>query len=438
MGYTPPVFNDQRLVGQPQVMADPRATELRFTPDHLSDENPAENMVNDAGDRSRNGPIDEWLLGEGRRFSTSGELLVALCERLLAAGFSIDRASLHLNTLNPQVRGTRFVWQQGARRAAETTYGHEASVDEAYQRSPLYTVQRMGQTVRRRLDQGSAEVEFPILADLKSEGITDYIALPILFSTGEIQTATWASRRPGGFDDRDIDTFQRLLPALSAIVEAQEMRRTSRTLLETYLGQQAGRRVLNGTIRRGDGETLAAALWYCDLRGFTAMSNELPRDELISVLNAYFESVTAPVHAEGGEVLKFIGDAVLAIFPIADDLDRDRACRTALGAAEDALDELARLNVSRRAAAKDRLDVGIGLHMGAVMYGNIGAPTRLDFTVVGPAVNYVTRIEGLCAELGRPLLTSATFASPCGSKLVSVGRHRLKGIAEPQELFGLP
>jgi len=394
--------------------------------------------VTDSIDGNGRAPIADWLLGEGRRFPTSAETLVALCERVLADGIPIDRASLHLNTLNAQVRGTRILWQQGAARAAETIYGHDSAVDSAYERSPLYLVQRFGQTVRRRLNKDAAAIEFPILADLKSEGITDYVALPLVFSSGQIQTVTWASRGAEGFDDRHIDIFRRLLPALAAVVEAQEMRRMTNTLLETYLGQQAGRRVLNGTIRRGDGETLAAALWYCDLRGFTAMSNELPRDELIALLNAYFECVTGPVHALGGEVLKFIGDAVLAIFPITDDLDRDRACRTALAAAEEALEELGRLNDGRQAAGKNRLEVGIGLHMGAVMYGNIGAPTRLDFTVVGPAVNYVTRIEDLCARLGRAVLTSASFASPCGSKLVSVGRHRLKGIGDPQELFGLP
>src|SRR5262249_38427208 len=248
----------------------------------------------------------------------------------------------------------------------------------------------------------------PIVAELRAEGITDYVVLPLVFGSGQIQAATWASRHPDGFDDRHLRVLRDLLPALAALLEAHELRRTTRTLLETYLGQQAGRRVLNGTIRRGDGETLAAALWYCDLRGFTAMSNELPRDELIAVLNDYFGCVTGPVHAHGGEVLKFIGDSVLAIFPIAADLDRDRAfrtaeipagagaCRTALAAAEAALADLERLNIARRAAGKAGLAVGIGLHTGGVMYGNIGAPNRLDFTVVGPAVNMVTRIEGLC------------------------------------------
>jgi len=393
--------------------------------------------VTDAGPGGRNPSIGDWLLGEGRRFATS-DLLGALCARLLAEGVPVDRGSLHFRTLNPQVRGSRILWQQGVPVPLETSYGFDSTVADSYERSPLYHVQQTGETVRRRLADPAAEDDFPILAELRTEGITDYVVLPLVFGTGQIQAATWASRHPDGFDERHLRVFHDLLPALAALLEAHELRRTTRTLLETYLGQQAGRRVLNGTIRRGDGETLAAALWYCDLRGFTAMSSELPRDELIAVLNDYFECVTGPVHAHGGEILKFIGDSVLAIFPIADDLDRDRACLTALAAAEAALADLARLNTARRAAGKAGLAVGIGLHIGGVMYGNIGAPNRLDFTVVGPAVNMVTRIESLCVELGRALLTSAMFASPCGSKLVPVGRYRLKGIVEPQEIFGLP
>jgi adenylate cyclase len=394
--------------------------------------------VTDAEPGGRAASIGDWLLGEGRRFATAGDLLGALCARLLAEGVPLDRAGLHIRTLNPQVRGSRLLWQQGVPVPLETSYGFDSTVADSYERSPLYRVQQTGETVRRRLADPVAEDDFPIVAELRAEGITDYVVLPLVFGSGQIQAATWASRHPDGFEDRHLRALRDLLPALAALLEAHELRRTTRTLLETYLGQQAGRRVLNGTIRRGDGQTLAAALWYCDLRGFTAMSNELPRDELIAVLNDYFECVTGPVHAHGGEVLKFIGDSVLAIFPIADDLDRDRACRTALAAAEAALADLGGLNAARRAAGKSGLAVGIGLHVGGVMYGNIGAPNRLDFTVVGPAVNMVTRIEGLCVELGRALLASAMFASPCGSKLVPVGHYRLKGIADPQEIFGLP
>jgi adenylate cyclase len=392
-----------------------------------------------ADDGRRLEPIAGWLLGDGRRIATLGELLTALCERLVGRGLPIDRVSLHISTLHPQVRGSRILWQRESGLLAEVQYGRDDSaVDESYRKSPLYAVHESGRAVRRKLDGGLSVAEFPILAELQTEGITDYLALPLLFSNGVLQVVTWSSRRPGGFGDSDIATIEELLPALCAVVETHEQRRMLRTLLETYLGQQAGERVLNGTIRRGEGETIAAALWYCDLRGFTAMSEDLPRDDVIALLNDYFECMAGPVQANGGEVLKFIGDAILAIFRIADDLDRDRSCRTALSAGEEALTDLSRLNDRRRAAGQQTLEVGIGLHTGAVMYGNIGAPNRLDFTVVGPAVNLVTRIEELCPLLHRPLLTSARFASPCGSKLQSLGHHQLKGIAAPQEIFAPP
>jgi adenylate cyclase len=385
-------------------------------------------------------PIAKWLLNAGRRIGTPGELLTALCERLVGRGLPLDRASLHISTLHPQVRGIRYLWQSGSGQQAEVRYGRlDTTVDAAYRLSPLYVVHQTGRSVRRRLDDGTAPPsDFPIVAELRADGITDYLAVPLLFSSGPPQVATWSSRRPGGFAEADIAQIESLLPELAATIESHEQRRMLQTLLETYLGRQAGQRVLNGTIQRGDGQTIAAALWYCDLREFTTMSDAIPRDEIIALLNDYFECMAGPVQENGGEVLKFIGDALLAIFPIVDDLDRDRACRIALAAAEAALVDLQRLNDRRRREERPALEVGIGLHTGAVMYGNIGAPDRLDFTVIGPAVNLVTRIEELCPMLGEAVLTSSRFASPCGSKLVSRGRHQLKGIAVPQEIFALP
>jgi adenylate cyclase len=382
-------------------------------------------------------PVTAWLLSAGRHIGTPGELLTGLCELLVGRNLPLDRASLHVSTLHPQVRGSRFLWQSGGGQSAEVHYGRlDTAIDAAYRTSPLYVVHQTGRSFRQRLDDAVA-AEFPILAELKTEGFADYLATPLVFSNG-LQVATWSTRRRGGFSEGEISQIESLLPALAAVIETHEQRRMMRTLLETYLGRQAGRRVLNGTILRGDGETIAAALWYCDLRGFTAMSDAMARDDVIGLLNDYFECMAAPVQENGGEVLKFIGDALLAIFPIIDDLDRDRACHVALMAAEAALAELRRLNDRRRQEGRPALEVGIGLHTGAVMYGNIGAPDRLDFTVIGPAVNLVARIEALCPTLGRTLLTSSRFASPCGSKLVSLGRHELKGVAEPQVIFGLP
>jgi adenylate cyclase len=260
----------------------------------------------------------------------------------------------------------------------------------------------------------------------------------VRFSGNRINAVSVATDRPNGFTDAEIERFKGLVPLLALVLEVKETRRIASTLLDTYLGRDAGRRVLGGLIRRGDGITIAAALWYCDLRNFTATTEALSRAETISLLNDYFECMVAPVHRHGGEVLKFIGDALLAIFPMVDDLDRDRACQAALAAAEEALADLDRLNHRRQAGGRPTLEAGIALHAGAVTYGNIGAPDRLDFTVIGAAVNFVTRLERMCGQVGRSLLASAVFASPCGSKLVSIGRYRLRGMAQAQEIFALP
>ena len=241
---------------------------------------------------------------------------------------------------------------------------------------------------------------------------------------------------PDGFSDEEITGFQSLLPLLSLIVEAIEARLTAKSLLEIYLGADAGRRVMGGLIRRGESVTIAAAIWHCDLRDFTAMSNQLPRDEVLAILNDYFDAVTRPVLAHGGEILKFIGDAVLAIFPMKDDLDRDEKCRTALTAAEEALEAMRDVNELRASAGKAPLGVGIGLHAGSVCYGNIGSQTRLDFTVIGPAVNLASRITGLCRPLNQPLLASRSFASPCGSKLVPLGHYPLHGFTSRRKSTG--
>jgi adenylate cyclase len=383
--------------------------------------------------------IAGWLLREGRRIGNPEELLDELCRRLLDSGVPIDRVGLHARTLHPLVAGTRVLWRSGEQAIEETAYAHGPELDAAFQKSPLYAVYSTGRPVRRRLEGPDAVLDFPVLAELRDEGITDYLLVPMISIDNEIRALTsWASSRKGGFGEGDIATIAGMLPAFAALAEIQERRRLTSTLLDTYLGSDAGRRVLSGLIKRGDGVAIAAALWFCDLRNFTGLSDELPGESVIRLLNDYFGCMSEPVQARGGEVLKFIGDAMLAIFPIKDDLDRDRACHTALEAAVEALKGFDALNRERTAAGDPPLGVGLALHTGSVMYGNIGAPNRLDFTVIGPAVNLVTRIESLCKPLGRRLLASARFASPCGSQLVSIGRHPLKGIPEPQEIFTLP
>ncbi len=383
-------------------------------------------------------PIALWLIGEARDLPSIPVIVGEFARRLTDEGFHVYRLFVTIRTLNPLVLAVGHNWQRGDFDATEVPRAHGILESPLYLESPFKPVFTEAAEVRRRLEDPDAALDFPILHDLRREGVTEYLAMPLRFSQGRINAISIATDRPGGFREPYLAALRELLPLLALVLEIKETRRMAGTLLETYLGRDAGRRVLGGLVKRGDAVSLAAALWYCDLRGFTGLSERLPRERVIGLLNDYFAAMAAPVQAHGGEILKFIGDAMLAIFPIADDLDRDRACLAALAAAEAALSELDGLNERRAAAGEETLGLGLALHTGSVTYGNIGAPDRLDFTVIGPAVNLVTRLERLCEPLGRRLLASARFASPCGSKLVTLGRHPLRGIALPQEVYGLP
>lgn len=383
-------------------------------------------------------PVSIWLLNDAREATDSRGVIAGLSQRLLATGFPLYRLFLSIGTLHPQVASIGYQWRRGDAVASETPREHGIDRQDVYLRSPIKLIHDGAPEVRRRLSDNPAPREFPILDDLSAEGVTDYLVVPLRFSSRRVNAISIATDRPGGFSEADVGRFKRLTLLLALVLDVKEAGRVASTLLDTYLGRDAGRRVLSGLVQRGDGMTLAAALWYCDLRSFTATTEMLPRDQIIALLNDYFSCMVGAVHRHGGEVLKFIGDAMLAIFPIADDLDRDRACLAALAAAEDALSDLDDLNERRRADGKATLEADIALHSGTVMYGNIGAPDRLDFTVIGTAVNLVTRLERMSEELGQRLLASARFASPCGSKLISAGHYRLRGFSQPQEIFTLP
>jgi adenylate cyclase len=382
--------------------------------------------------------VGAWLLNEAGSLADTKAVIGGLAQRLVADGFPLYRLFLSVRTLHPQVVTIGHQWRRGDDLPSETPRDYGIDREEIYLASPIKPIHDGAPEIRRRIGDPGSPRDYPILAELQVEGVTDYLVLPVRFSGDRINATSIATDRPNGFTDVEIERFKTLVPLLALVLEVKETRRIASTLLDTYLGRDAGRRVLGGLIRRGDGVTIAAALWYCDLRNFTATTEALSRAETITLLNDYFECMVAPVHRHGGEVLKFIGDALLAIFPMVDDLDRDRACRAALAAAEEALADLDKLNRVRQANGKPTLEVGIALHAGAVTYGNIGAPDRLDFTVIGAAVNFVTRLERMCSQLGRSLLASAVFASPCESKLVSIGRYRLRGMAQAQEIFGLP
>jgi adenylate cyclase len=381
-------------------------------------------------------PLIYWLLTDARRITEPKAFLTALAEQLPVHGIEVSRLHTGVPILHPQVHSYSARWDFG-KGVSERFFRLNAETLPALENSPVKIVYEGGGSVRCDPTAPPRDGEFGILADLRRDGVTDYVALSIPFSDGTTKLLSVATKRPGGFSDEGTELLEAMTPAVAVNLEVQALRLTARTLLETYVGRQAGARVLEGAIRRGMGETIRAVIWLCDLRGFTSLSEQLPRDTLIKLLNQYFGSMCAALEGHGGEVLKFIGDALLAIFPILDE-DPPSVCARALAAAANAQVALATVNAARVEAGEARIDYGIALHVGDVMYGNIGGENRLDFTVIGPAVNLAARIDGLCRDLGRPVLLSASFVATSGLAAQRLGAFRLKGLSEPQEIYTPP
>ena len=379
-----------------------------------------------------------WLVGKGRAAANARDLLAGLGRHLFETGMPVKRLMMGMPTLHPMVAGRSYVWRQGmAGCTEEFTRDHGVFDTEAYLNSPVNAVRQKGAPIRWRLTGPEANVEFDILRELADEGMTDYFLAPLAFTERRGAVVAFSTDKPEGFSGACLARAKNLLPVLGMLFEIHAMHETSRSLLETYIGVDAGQRVLNGQIKRGDASVIKAVLWYCDLRGFTPLSERLDGAELIGILNEYFERMAAPVRAHGGEVLKFIGDAMLAIFPLAE-RDAEIACNAALAAAREAAEAMTAYGRECVACGTPELRFGVALHLGEVTYGNIGAPDRLDFTVIGPAVNRVVRIEEQCRRLERQILVSGEVAKHVRTDLVSVGSHALRGVREAVELFGLP
>jgi adenylate cyclase len=382
----------------------------------------------------RPGPIHDWLIGEARRLPDEADLLRGLCTRLVEAGVPLRRASLNLRLLHPQLMAMGLYWWRGRDEIQVTRAERGIELTDTFLKSPMRVLFEGAGAVRQRLDLPGVELPFRLYHELRDEGLTDYVALPMTFSDGKIHGTTWSTDQPGGFESRHLALIEDLLPLCGLHLEIRLNRRIAATLLDTYVGHRAGERILSGQITRGSGETVRAAIWFCDLRGFTAMAERYTRDELLACLNQYYDCMAEAIDAEGGEILKFIGDAMLAVFP----LDADDAAQRALRAAIRAKDAMLTFNQRRRETGEHSLDFGIGLHAGEVLYGNIGARNRLDFTVVGPAVNQASRIEGLSRRLGPNIIVSETFARLCPGDYRSLGRHQLDGVDRPVEVFAPP
>ena len=394
-----------------------------------------ENTFRGRGAPIPGGQTERWILCEGPRIDSEVKLFDELCWRLLGDGIPLWRANLHIGTLHPQTRGFGLRWWRERNIIEEYRVLHGSEATDDYLRSPIRATIERGIAFRRRLAEDTPE--YPLLTRIRQAGGTDYLALALNPVSGRFPVVAWTTGRPGGFGPADIASLEAINPALAAIIETRAVRHISVNLLDTYLGRQAARRVLAGQIRRGQGERLRVVIMASDLRGFTGLSDRLPPEEMIELLDDYFETISSSVRAHGGEILKFAGDGVLAIFMADDNQDFAPAALHALEAATEALERFETINKARKEQGHIEVRTGIGLHFGEVTYGNVGATDRLDFTVIGPAVNLAFRIEGLTKRLLRPLLTSRAFAEICPRPLASVGFHPVRGLHQPVEVFGL-
>jgi adenylate cyclase len=390
--------------------------------------------------------ISAWVTDAGLTGTAEAELVRGFCERVNAAGLPVSRATVVIDTLHPVHEGRVFPWRRDEDREM-IEYGRisgDAQALENWRRSPFFHMLETGDSMlRRNLATGDA-MDFPILPELHEQGQTDYLALIHRFteagSLGDMDCvySSWISDAPKGFADGQADTLCRLVPSLALAVKCASLLRIAGTLVETYLGRDAGRRVLQGRIVRGVADRVRAVLWYSDLRGFTHVTDTAPPDQIIPFLNDYAEATISAIQEAGGDVLKLIGDGTLAIFT-AD--DPGRACRGALEAEANLRSGIADLNSRRASDNLPTTDAYVGLHLGDVFFGNIGSQNRLDFTVIGPAVNMASRIATMCRSVERNVLLSSAFlaATPEQNRaeIVSVGRYALRGFDGSQELFTL-
>ena len=372
----------------------------------------------------------DWLVAGAPPAREPQTVLLELCRRLVRHGVPLYRVGVFVRTLHPNVLGRGFIWHKTTDAVEVNEAPYDFLESEQYLRSPIYRVFNQQNEIRRRLTDPACPIDFPILEDFKNEGVTDFVALPLHFINGEVHAASFATRRSGGFTEADVAGLREVALPLTRIAEIYGYLRKTRNILHAYLGRHAGEKVLDGQIRRGDGEEIRAVLWFCDLRESTRLADSMSRADFLNILNEFFECVLQPVLDAGGEVLRFIGDAALAIFPVG--ADAGRACRTAVAAAREAMARMQAANAGRSRA----LDFGIGLHLGDVLYGNIGTPTRIEFTVIGAAANEAARIESFCKVLGVPLVLSYPVAEHVPD-CRSLGAHRLRGVAAPLELFTL-
>lgn len=391
------------------------------------------------------GQITDWLVDQSLGEPDIVELFEGVCQRLHAIGVPVSRAMLMWSTLHPLFQAENVAWHRN-QPAELRQFRHQDIGTEEWHRSPMkHMLQANISVLRRRLTGQGALLDFEILKDLAEEGYTDYLVMASELFSSSIYSSnnarrgmfvTWASDRPGGFIDEDLAALQRIQRRLAIATKTVIQSRISNNIAEAYLGRQTGKRVLAGSIRLGDGEQTRALVWYSDLRNSTRLAETMPSRDFLDLLNVYFECSARPAIAAGGEVLAFIGDAVLAIFPVESDAELPGLMRTVTDALNKSLVLTDEINAERAAGGIEPIRYGIGLNVGDVMYGNIGVPERLAFSAIGPTVIEVARIEKMTKTIGSRVLATRDVAAIEPTLWRSTGVHRLDGFGQPQELFG--
>jgi adenylate cyclase len=379
--------------------------------------------------------IRDWLIDGARSSPNPPHMIASLCERLIAAGIPLWRVGFFIRTLHPDIFGRNFIWKVGE---AVTLGSVDFDMPESpgFKASPLAIVILQRQEVRCRVDDPASR-RFPIVADLSREGVTEYLALPIVLIDNWTHATSWTTKQEGGFTSEQVAALRSIMAPLARLIEVIGLRRTAAMLLDTYVGNRAGEKILGGQIRRGHTENMHAAIWLSDLRGFTALSDRLPAETVVDILNQYFDCQVAAIKAHGGEVLKYMGDGLLAVFPIDEYVgDSQQVCSRVLEAARETRASVEALRYPVGDTI-ERFRFGVALHVGHILYGNIGGGSRLDFTCIGPAINLAARLEKIASKLHRTVVASEGFAGICGGGWRELGEFPIAGFSKAQRVYGL-
>jgi len=383
--------------------------------------------------KSDTSSVVAWLVDGARSAADSELVLKEMCTRLCDCGIPLWRVEVFVRTLHPEVVGRRFHWQQGDEVSVLTT-----TFDLPLERRQSFIEHLCAQSIPIHTHPGADDrlLDFPQIKELWSEGVTDLLAAPLIFTKGDAHAAIFTTREVSGFNEEQIAGLEALIKPLARIAEVRALQRTATNLLDTYVGHGAGERILSGQIRRGHTESIHAAIWLSDMRGFTTLSDHVPPPVMIGILNQYFDCQVPNILSHGGEVLNFMGDGLLAMFPIENAAEEKRMCAAALSAGIEARARIAELRPTHADGLK-KIRFGLALHVGDVLFGNIGGGNRLDFTCIGPAVNLAARLEKIAAELGRTIVTSSAFAQHIDTHLTALGEFAVRGLGARQQVFGL-